>query len=327
MSMQMKNWMEELRLSVETRLCVADGYQVTLGKVLKNNDRELDALTISKHGEKAAPAIYLNDYESQIAEGIDLQQITEEIVAIYHRRPKKLTFDLDDFQKFEHVKPQLAVKLVHTKLNQKLLQNVPHVDFLDLSLVCFFVVPGTSVPGEATALIHDSHLKIWGITKEELFDHARKNTPLIFPEEIRNMDDIILEMLEGEIRESVPADLIREEPEYCARAARDQMDELYEDRDAGIQMYVLSNRYKINGAVCMLYDHVLERFADQVQEDLYILPSSIHEVLLIPAGDGIEKEQLSAMVRQVNRDAVLADEILSDHVYYYQRNTDKIVSF
>ena len=95
--------------------------------------------------------------------------------------------------------------------------------------------------------------------------------------------------------------------------------------DAAIcPMYVLTNQNKLNGASCILYEHLLEHFADRLCCDLYILPSSIHEVILIPATSDTSYQELSQMVQEVNDTQVSPEEILSDHVYYFSRSSGSI---
>lgn len=90
-------------------------------------------------------------------------------------------------------------------------------------------------------------------------------------------------------------------------------------------MYVLTNLFKINGAACMLYKEPLKLFSARVGKDLYIIPSSIHEVIILPADNNICKNELNAMVQQVNKEEVAESDILSDHVYMYDREKDAIL--
>ena len=86
----------------------------------------------------------------------------------------------------------------------------------------------------------------------------------------------------------------------------------------------MTNRQEVNGASVLLYDDVLQTFALKKKTDFYILPSSVHEVLLIPADNQISMSTLSSMVRDVNSSQLAREEILSDHVYYYSLETDQI---
>ena len=87
-----------------------------------------------------------------------------------------------------------------------------------------------------------------------------------------------------------------------------------------MRMYVLSNQEKLYGAACMLYPEVLSAFGEICGRDFYVLPSSIHEVLLVFAEEGKEKE-LKEIVTDMNRNHVAPEEVLSDSIYHY--NTKK----
>ena len=89
-------------------------------------------------------------------------------------------------------------------------------------------------------------------------------------------------------------------------------------------MYVLSNKSKLNGSGCILYQNLLRSLGKKLESDFYILPSSVHEVLLIPADDQDSYEELTAMVQEVNATQLANEEILSDHVYYYSREAEKL---
>ena len=90
-------------------------------------------------------------------------------------------------------------------------------------------------------------------------------------------------------------------------------------------MFVLTNSEGLFGASCMLYDQLIHSYAERFQSDFYILPSSIHEVILVPAFKNELMDLFSEMVREVNQSQVAAEEILSDHAYYYSREKDTIL--
>ena len=89
-------------------------------------------------------------------------------------------------------------------------------------------------------------------------------------------------------------------------------------------LYVLTNSSRVNGAACILYDNLLKKFANDVHSDLYILPSSVHEVIIVPKKNAFDKSELADMVREVNEQGVSQDEILSDNVYEYNRKNGLI---
>ena len=113
--------------------------------------------------------------------------------------------------------------------------------------------------------------------------------------------------------------------EECKDDAR-QLKEFLDDYDAVYEdeMYVLTNKTMLNGASTMMYYGVLDSIADKIGHDLYILPSSIHELILVPVKSGYKADELKKMVCQVNSDEVSDNEILSDSVYCYSRKDRQI---
>lgn len=152
----------------------------------------------------------------------------------------------------------------------------------------------------ATILIHNSHLTMWQITKEELFRQALENTPRLLPATIRRMQDVVREMMKD----------------------RQMEEDLFENE---IPMYIMSNPIKMNGAATMAYPGVIRNFAETIRKNLYVIPSSIHEVILVPES-GTEDTNLNDMVAEVNHTQVDPKEVLADHVYYYDRKEDHMIS-
>ena len=177
---------------------------------------------------------------------------------------------------------------------------VPHVRVLDLALV-FCCLVDASTLGTATILIYNQHLKLWNLTKDDLCSLAYKNTPILLPCEIRDMSDVI-------------ADLFSHAGPVSG----------FEDIAGVIPMYVLTNKTKLNGSACILYHNLLQDFAETIESDLYLLPSSVHEILILPSYIDNTPKELSDIVREVNRTQLSAEEILSDHVYFYSRETGQI---
>jgi len=128
-----------------------------------------------------------------------------------------------------------------------------------------------------------------------------KNTPALLTYELRDMSDVLIELMVG-----VPCNSMKEEFEYM------------------VPMYVLSNKSKLNGSGCIFYHNLLHNLCEKLECDLYILPSSIHEVILIPAYDHDSYDELTSMVKEVNSTQLSKEEILSDHVYFYSRETGQI---
>lgn len=93
--------------------------------------------------------------------------------------------------------------------------------------------------------------------------------------------------------------------------------------DAPYPMYVGTNPERILGASILMYETYLEDLAAQIEDDLCIAPSSIHEVLIFPLSL-VQPSKIIEIVRDVNRTVVLPQEKLSDSAYIYRRGTHTI---
>lgn len=275
------------------------GFSVALQDIIKNNDTHLDGMTILAEQSNISPTIYLNYYYEQYLHGKSFSAICDDILCAYHKNTPKGKIDISFFTDFEKVKEHLIFKLVNYERNRTLLKEVPHVRYLDLAIV-FHCLLETPDSGYATILIHHQHLAFWNISQQELFELAMKNTPRLLHYHIQNIADILTNLF------------------------NEENPDLLDENSGPLPMYVLSNSSKLNGSGCILYENLLANIAAQFKSDFYIIPSSVHEVLLIPSKHAASPLELSSMVREVNSTQLSKEEILSDHVYYYSRRTGKV---
>lgn len=279
--------------------------EVSLRRVLKNNGLLLDGLSISSPSSAFSPTVYLNSYYDEEEEGLSLPVIAEQILLLYEEEnglPAELAQQLKDFEK---IRNRIAYKLINADDNAVLLSEVPHFRYLDLAVV-FYIIVSESDDGQMTALIHNEHLGMWNVTREDLSDFAEKNMATLLPCRITPIEDAILAIDEEELPGGV-YELSGEETDIFP-----------------VDLYVLSNERGINGAACLLYRDVLKNFAEQVGDDLVILPSSIHEVLLAPSKKALSYNELNEMIYYINRSEVPMEDRLSDHIYYYSREQNCI---
>lgn len=273
-----------------------DNASVSLHPIIKNNNIRLDGLLIQDQSFNVTPTLYLNHYYEDYLSGKPFSSVLDDIVTAYQTHLPKENIDFSFFKDYEKIKYQIIYKLINYQQNQNLLKDVPYFRFLDLAVVfCCYLpdMPG----GNATILIHNHHLELWHITADLLHDLAVKNTPILLPYEIAGMEDILKKLC----------------PAFCLQPSEpDSFTKLP-------SMYVLTNTEKLYGASALLYPDVVSRFADTIHHDLYILPSSIHEVLLLPKETDADSEALNLIIQEVNTSQVPKEEILSDHVYIFER--------
>lgn len=272
-----------------------EDYQLSIRSVPKNNQILLDGLIIRNKNCNISPTIYLNPYYARFQNGLSMFCILEEIKNIYAMNRPTENIDVGFFTDFEQVRNRVCMKLVHYEKNRELLKEVPHVRFLDLAIVFYYLI--SLIPGEnATILIYHNHRKHWNVTPEVLLQCAKENTPVLLP---YYLDDIF----------SILSDF-QDLEEYSANHIQ--------------PLYVLTNSEKLFGASTMLYPDLIPSIARRMNRDLIIFPSSIHEILLLPLSESENPADYGSVIREINQSHLAPDEILSDHAYYYSRREDQI---
>lgn len=281
---------------------MGEEYVVTLNKVMKNNGLELTGLVIMKKGQMAAPTIYLDEFYEQYNLGCEMKKIFEEIIKLYEENSDNLNMDFTFFTDYTRVKDKILYKLLNYEENRQLLEDIPHRRFLDLAVV-FYVEVSNDILGYGSVLIHNNHLDVWNITEKELYEVASENTPKHLKYRLCAMEEVVDEMM--------------------GNRADDRS--LNEGMESCLDMYVLTNCNMVFGASCMMYNGLIKKISDILHCNLYILPSSIHELIIIPKNKFPQnKEELCDMVRCINEREVERTERLSNSVYEYVREKDEI---
>lgn len=294
-----------VREEVERR--TGDNYRVRLNDVTKNNGVVLRGLTVMQDDSNISPTIYLNNYYEEYINGrATLINVVNDVMDTYHRNKVNQSVDMRYFLNYESVKQSIVYKLVNTEKNKTLLEDIPHIEFLDLSIVFQCLIAQEDL-GTASILIHNVHIKLWDITVEELYREAKENTQRLQGYEIKSMTDVLCEIMKTE-------DLEEFDYEECKQELSDS-----------VPMYVLSNKSRVEGAACMLYPNLIQDFADAIGSSFYIIPSSIHELLLLPAKEDRESREIKSMICEINDTQVSTEEILSYSLYFYDREEGKII--
>ena len=297
--MEYKEFVEYIKMNAG--YIAGEGGNITINHVIKNNGCEMDGLVIMEKGKDIAPTIYLDSFYELYTNGENIKNIIRQIEVIYEQNKNNVTFDVNILKHFDTIKDKIVYKVVNYISNEKLLEQVPHKRILDLAVV-FYCLLDNEYGRSATALIYNNNLKNWNVTIDDVYKAALKNTPDLLHSKISSMAALFekcgvnVDGEEVDLKDYVPSD-----------------------------MYVLTNESKLNGAACILYENVLYDFAQKLGADLYILPSSVHEVILLPKLSMFEKDELVNMVKEVNTEGVAADEVLSDHVYEYNR-TERLIT-
>ncbi len=274
---------------------------VSIEKITKSNDRNLTGLIIHKSGDKTAPTIYLEPYADQVDGGRSLVSVMQEIAKIQTDYGDRIPFEVPKFADYGEAKPMLFIKLCDPERNQAYLKDKPSTPCGNLVAI-YGVEIMKDDEGVASAVITDSLLKAWGVSKGQLHQDAvlaeNKRNPVCF----YRMDDVMSEIMFSAEPENL---FSKTEPLDVEQ----------------VPMYVLTNQGKVNGAGVLARDGVAEKIGELIGANYYILPSSIHELLIIPDNGNMQTRELEDMVKEINATQVAPAERLSDKVQYYDRAT------
>ena len=289
---------DEFKIELLKRVREKAGSDVTVEIVAiqKNNRTKKDAIAFSDKENNLQPLIYMDSIYSQYCAGAELSVCVGFAVEVYR---SAMEIDIDTaYKEWKNVRGKIEMTVINKTWNEDAMSGIPHMDFLDLVLYCRIIIDKNE-NGVASMIVQKHMLKEWEISEEVLWETAVSN--LKTEEfEIKDVNEVLrVTFPEGDL--TGLSDKNKFEP----------------------AMYVLTNKYQNRGAIGMLRTDLLEKFADWSGCDLYILPCSIHEVLIL-RDDEIPVDKLRRMVRSVNRGVVDDMDRLSDEVYYYKRGSGKL---
>jgi hypothetical protein len=289
--MEIKEFAEKVCKAVQRQL--GREYQVELQEIRKNNGIVLHGLIILSQGQNVAPAIYLDGFLEKYESGTAFAAVIRKLLSLYWKKAPRNRIDINFFDSFEKVKDRICYRLIGRKRNEELLEEIPHIEFLDLA-ICFYYAYSGEMLGEGTIPIYNSHLEKWETSTAELYRLAEENTPRIFPWICGSVGS----MLDWEEEEET---LLREIP-----------------------MKILTNNRRTQGAAAMIYRDVLEAATEEGPGGYYIFPSSVHEVILVADIGMGTAEEFKQMIVDINDAELVPEEVLSDSLYYYDTNQKRI---
>ena len=275
-----------------------------INKVNKINGAK-DGLSIYMEGAKGAPTIYLDEMYERFKKSDDLEQTFKEAAELYEKALTEMpSIPVDNL--VSDSKDKIYMVLINTESNKDILNDAPHREVNDTSVI-YRILVSDDEKGIGSALVTNHIAEELGMNEEELFKVAAENTPKIFPPTVKPMSQVLFGILTDD--GGMPKDV-----------AEQVLDGI---RDGGEMMWIISNNKGVSGAVNMIFEKNLHELAKGINDDLYILPSSIHEVIAVPASLG-NPDELAEMVLQVNTDVVDVSERLSNQVYQYDRNERRL---
>lgn len=291
--MEFKEFTEEIMRHLAER---NDKLDISIQTVRKNNSVQYTGVSIRNIAEDAAPVIYLEPYYRQFRDTADMERVVDEIIRVYEQN--NFRFNPNEICDFSLVKDKIVYTVINEHRNKDLLKEVPHRYLVDDIAVTYKILLGHSGDGMSASIRVNNHLMdLWSAKEELLWTFAETNTNRLQKPMYIGLEELIKGMLSGE---------------HLASNGFTKKNINY----TGLEMFVATNEEKLNGASVMADKVFMKKLQSEIGV-FYIIPSSIHEIIAVPASGEFEVDALSNMLRDVNSTVLSEEDYLSDIVYKY----------
>lgn len=277
---EFQNWVAE-----KIKVVLPEEYEnakVELTKLVKTGETYM-GMTVKRAGQNVAPAINMNEYYRMYMHGRNENDLLREIAKVVDTELQY--YNPEIITSYPEVKKNLFVRLCNAEKNEEFLNMVPHTRIADLAMT-YHVKLEFQENSLASTVVTNELLASYGITKEQLQDDAMENSVRIMPAKLDTMKNILSSF------EDYPA-------------------------AEGKEMLVISNEANLNGASALMYPGIMNEISEKLGGNFFVLPSSIHEQIAVPAASIDDYRNLESTVRSVNAYIVDPKDQLSDHVYHY----------
>ena len=270
--------------------------KVSTNTVEKMNE-SYEAITVTPEGSNVGVNVNMEKFFGAYENGTDYEAVVGKAIGVieggFANQP---TVDVSALTDYDQMKDKLIMEVVSAEANADMLDKVPHKDMEDMAVVYRFEIDSND-DGRVTILVTNQLIETMGVTPEQLHADAMENAPELKPAVIKGMSEVMAEMMG-----------VSTEDLAMMGMPMDPADE---------QMFVASVPDKIHGAGVLAYQDFMDQAAERVGGDFFILPSSIHEVLIVPDNGNMSLSDLEAMVKEVNATQVAPEDKLTDSVYHY----------
>lgn len=290
-----KEFIEDVRKALYERM---DNITTIEDEILKNNGLHYPSLLVKEDGEKLGVNFYPYMLFLQYARNeMTISEIADQIIEAYKREKRNFNFDISNLSNYESMKDYIKGRLINTEKNPELLATLPHRNFLDLSIIYTLDIKPTIGRETGSIKISNELMASWNVDEETLYRRMMENMEILNEGTVKSMEAVIEELIALE-----PMLL----PSY-------------------FPLYVVTNPTKMHASIEILNKKLLEKASTMLGGDFYIVPSSIHECILLPSrGNEADTIHFRSMLQEVNDFHVAGDEILSYSLYLFRQETGEI---
>lgn len=294
--MNKKKFFYQIEEMVRERFSPEDNMTIQIAPSLKDNDIVLCGLQIRQGIQEMCPLFYLDGFYEEYRKGKDLKSIADDIVSQYHEG-KAFDINLPSFQ-YEDIKDKIYFKVVGTKENRKNLKKQLHTDMKNGLSLLYFIYSPTKMKNKIGSIrITHELINHCGYDVNQVKEAAKANTPKLFP--------MVLAVMPGVLCGELPIEL------------KGQCTDLKD-------MYILSNTINKYGAGALFYPDMQRKLAEYFGKNYYVLPSSLHELILLPDKPSWDAQKIEKNVQDINECIVDKSDFLSDKIYYYDKEKDQL---
>ncbi len=276
---------DEMQESLK-RLKPAD-MEIIFKRVTKHNRKRLHGCILQMPGAAAAPTFYLEDLYDAYRNGTAAEDLAQSLINFAKQNIHENVPGNIDIEDYESVRKNLGLCVLGIDNNKEYLKDILYEKFEDLALVPMIFTDDEY--GQGHVKVRKDFLEMWNMTGEEVLREAKENSPHLLPLTFRQIGEGIENNEPGQ----------------------------------GIELFVVSNIYYAGGAAVVFYPRVLECIGMALGRDLFVLPSSVNEMIVVTDA-GQDPEELLTIVREVNRTQLPPGDVLTDAVYYYTRKNDRL---
>ena len=264
------------------------GESVEVVDVNKNNGVVRKAIVVGESGTQ--PVFYIEQLYEKF--GNDVNAAADEIASRLNK--DRVLDDYSWISNWDIAKNRIVYSLVNQEMNEN--DGCPKIAYLDLYITFRVFVEDFGDGNIASVKITKELMECWGVSPIDLMDAAQKNTEELLPSAVSPLSSVL-----------------------------DSMPGQEQTKELPIPIFIVTNQIKVYGAAAMMYDGILERLAYMLQDDLAIIPSSVHEVLIIPKPSSPETlKDMKSWPCQVNEAVLDKEYMLSDNIYLYERETKAV---
>lgn len=211
-------------------------------------------------------------------------------------------YDLSNIKDYEYVKNHLGLQVINMEKNQEFLKNIPYTQIADLALVYRIFIDQN-----ICALINNNMLKRYGISKEQLHSDAISHDQREKPCFIKKMEEVLKELLKKILQD-------KEMPKEKREEMKNKLAKV--ENDPPLQMYI-AGIDGVYGASVIARPDFLEKATQLMGGDFYVIPSSIHEVIILKDKHQGSIREIEETIWEENMLNVSEEDFLSNNLYHY----------